>query len=124
VPAGWCRGHRHCAPGRYEARSDRGPASHQARIHLVNRPTVDADFAARTWFPRQYRAETFTIEPGIRIAQWWTPRSAMSPGTVDTLPESGRGKGGFGSTRPPSKRLNAMFVCQKCCSHRGGLDIA
>ena len=45
------------------------------------------------------RAEPFTVEPGMRIAQLVVvPIAAAEPVEVDTLPETERGAAGFGSS--------------------------
>jgi dUTP pyrophosphatase len=45
------------------------------------------------------RTETFTVEPGMRIAQLVVvPIAAAEPVDVDTLPETQRGAAGFGSS--------------------------
>lgn len=70
-------------------------------IILVNSPgTVDADYRGEIMvILANIGAETFTIEPGMRIAQMVVaPVSHVAWEPVDALPESGRGAGGFGST--------------------------
>lgn len=70
-------------------------------IILVNSPgTVDADYRGEIMvILANIGAETFTIEPGMRIAQMVVaPVSHVAWEPVDALPESGRGTGGFGST--------------------------
>jgi len=70
-------------------------------ILLVNSPgTVDADYRGEIMvILANIGAETFTIEPGMRIAQMVVaPVSHVAWEPVDVLPESGRGAGGFGST--------------------------
>ena len=70
-------------------------------IILVNAPgTVDADYRGEIMvILANIGAETFTIEPGMRIAQMVVaPVSHVAWEPVDALPESGRGTGGFGST--------------------------
>ncbi|WP_316975878.1 dUTP diphosphatase [Shumkonia mesophila] len=70
-------------------------------IILVNSPgTVDADYRGEIMvILANIGAETFTVEPGMRIAQMVVaPVSHVAWEPVDALPESGRGTGGFGST--------------------------
>ncbi len=89
-------------PAGYEAQvRPRSGLAIKHGILLVNSPgTVDADYRGEIMvILANIGAETFTIEPGMRIAQMVVaPVSHVAWEPVDTLPESGRGKGGFGST--------------------------
>jgi dUTP pyrophosphatase len=70
-------------------------------IILANAPgTIDADYRGEIMvILANIGTATFTIEPGMRIAQMVVaPVSHVAWEPVETLPESGRGAGGFGST--------------------------
>jgi dUTP pyrophosphatase len=70
-------------------------------ITLPNAPgTIDADYRGEIQvIVANIGTEAFTIEPGMRIAQMVVaPVSRVAWESVDALPESGRGAGGFGST--------------------------
>lgn len=89
-------------PSGYEAQvRPRSGLAIKHGILLVNSPgTVDADYRGEIMvILANIGAETFTIEPGMRIAQMVVaPVSHVAWEPVDALPESGRGVGGFGST--------------------------
>ena len=89
------------------------PAGHEAQVRprsglavrhgitVLNSPgTVDADFRGEICVPLiNLGEEDFTIERGMRIAQMVVaPVSAVAWNQVETLSETGRGEGGFGST--------------------------
>jgi dUTP pyrophosphatase len=71
-------------------------------IGLVNAPgLVDAGYRGelRVVLVNTDRAESFTVEPGMRIAQLvLVPVCAAEPVEVDVLPETARGMAGFGSS--------------------------
>ena len=81
------------------------PRSGIARDHgiaLVNSPgLIDAGYRGevRVLLLNTDPAETFRVEPGGRIAQLVvTPVALPEPVAVDTLSDSSRGDGGFGSS--------------------------
>lgn len=89
------------------------PAGHEAQVRprsglavrhgitVLNSPgTVDADYRGEICVPLiNLGEEDFTIERGMRIAQMVVaPVSAVAWNQVETLSETGRGEGGFGST--------------------------
>jgi dUTP pyrophosphatase len=81
------------------------PRSGLARDHgiaLVNSPgLIDAGYRGevRVLLLNTDPAETFRVEPGDRIAQLViAPVAAVEPVEVDSLTESARGDGGFGSS--------------------------
>lgn len=70
-------------------------------VTVLNSPgTIDADYRGEVGVVLiNLGAEPFVIERGMRIAQMILARYArISWQPVETLPESGRGAGGFGST--------------------------
>ena len=70
-------------------------------ITLVNAPgTIDADFRGEIGvIVINLGHESFTIKRGDRIAQMIVaPHSRVTWNLVDSLDETGRGEGGFGST--------------------------
>jgi dUTP pyrophosphatase len=71
-------------------------------IGLVNAPgLVDAGYRGelRVVLVNTDRAQSFTVEPGMRIAQLvLVPVSVAEPVEVDILPETARGMAGFGSS--------------------------
>ncbi len=70
-------------------------------ITLVNTPaTIDSDYRGELMIAMiNLGSEAFTITRGMRIAQLIVSRVERPVFVaVDTLPESGRGVGGFGST--------------------------
>jgi dUTP pyrophosphatase len=81
------------------------PRSGLARDHgiaLVNSPgLIDAGYRGevRVLLLNTDPAETFRVEPGERIAQLViAPIALADPIEVDSLTESARGEGGFGSS--------------------------
>jgi dUTP pyrophosphatase len=81
------------------------PRSGIARDHgiaLVNSPgLIDAGYRGevRVLLLNTDPAETFRVEPGERIAQLViTPIGLAEPVEVESLSESSRGDGGFGSS--------------------------
>jgi len=89
-------------PEGYEAqvRPRSGLASRHG-ITLANSPgTIDADYRGEVRVPLiNLGRETFTVEPGMRIAQMViapVARAHIEP--VERLDETGRGAAGFGST--------------------------
>ncbi|HMJ73060.1 MAG TPA: dUTP diphosphatase [Solirubrobacterales bacterium] len=81
------------------------PRSGLARDHgiaLVNSPgLIDASYRGevRVLLLNTDPAETFRVEPGDRIAQLViTPVALADPVEVESLSESARGDGGFGSS--------------------------
>ncbi len=71
-------------------------------ISLVNAPgLIDAGYRGevKVLLLNNDPAEIFRIEPGDRIAQLLvTPFVSVEPQQAETLSETGRGDGGFGST--------------------------
>jgi dUTP pyrophosphatase len=71
-------------------------------IGIVNAPgLVDTGYRGelRVVLVNTDRAESFTVEPGMRIAQLvLVPVALADPVSVDELPEAERGTAGFGST--------------------------
>jgi dUTP pyrophosphatase len=71
-------------------------------IGIVNAPgLVDAGYRGelRVVLVNTDRTESFTVEPGMRIAQLvLVPVALAEPVDVDELPETERGVAGFGST--------------------------
>jgi dUTP pyrophosphatase len=71
-------------------------------IGIVNAPgLVDAGYRGelRVVLVNTDRAETFTVEPGMRIAQLvLVPVALAEPVGVEELPEAERGVAGFGSS--------------------------
>ncbi|MBR0224134.1 MAG: dUTP diphosphatase [Bacteroidales bacterium] len=70
-------------------------------ISIVNAPgTIDADYRGEIKVVLvNLSKEAFTIEPGERIAQMVVARhEQVEWEAADSLEESGRGSGGFGST--------------------------
>lgn len=89
-------------PSGYEAQvRPRSGLAIKHGIILPNAPgTIDADYRGEIQvILANLGTETFTIEPGMRIAQMVVaPVSRVAWEPVDALPDSGRGAGGFGST--------------------------
>jgi dUTP pyrophosphatase len=71
-------------------------------IGIVNAPgLVDSGYRGelRVVLVNTDRAASFTVEPGMRIAQLvLVPVSIAEPVEVDVLPETARGMAGFGSS--------------------------
>lgn len=70
-------------------------------VTLMNSPgTIDADYRGEVGVILvNLGAEPFTVERGMRIAQMVIARYARADwSVVDSLPDSDRGTGGFGST--------------------------
>lgn len=70
-------------------------------VTVLNAPgTIDADYRGEVKILVVNLGDTpYRIEPGSRIAQWIvSPVQLPVWDEVDTLAESGRGSGGFGST--------------------------
>jgi dUTP pyrophosphatase len=71
-------------------------------IGIVNAPgLVDPGYRGelRVVLVNTDRVESFTVEPGMRVAQLvLVPVSAVEPVEVDVLPETARGMAGFGSS--------------------------
>lgn len=70
-------------------------------VTVLNSPgTIDADFRGEIGVVlANLGAATFTVRRGMRIAQMVVaPVQSVTWHEVDTLPDSGRGCGGFGST--------------------------
>ena len=70
-------------------------------ITLPNAPgTIDEDYRGEVQVPLiNLGGETFTVEPGMRIAQMIvSPVTHCQIEEVDGLDETSRGEGGFGST--------------------------
>ena len=95
IPGGW--------EGQVRPRS--GLASRHG-ISLPNTPgTIDADYRGELKVPLINHGETaFTVEPGMRIAQMVIcPVAQCQVIEVDTLDDTARGDGGFGSTGTGSR---------------------
>ncbi|MCH2134054.1 MAG: dUTP diphosphatase [Phycisphaerales bacterium] len=95
IPGGW--------EGQVRPRS--GLASRHG-ISLPNTPgTIDADYRGELKVPLINHGETaFTVEPGMRIAQMVIcPVAQCQVIEVDTLDDTERGDGGFGSTGTGSR---------------------
>jgi dUTP pyrophosphatase len=71
-------------------------------IGIVNAPgLVDSGYRGelRVVLVNTDRSDSFTVEPGMRIAQLvLVPICAAEPVEVDVLPETARGMAGFGSS--------------------------
>lgn len=75
-------------------------------VTLVNAPgTIDADYRGEIGaIMINHGSETFVIEPGMRIAQMVVaPVAGVVWDETDTLPDTERGSGGFGSTGTGAK---------------------
>lgn len=89
-------------PEGYEAQVR--PRSGLATRHGISMPntpgTIDADYRGEVMVPLiNLGREPFTIEPGMRIAQMViAPIAHAQVSIVDSLDETARGDGGFGST--------------------------
>ena len=76
-------------------------------VTVLNAPgTIDADYRGEIKVILvNLGAEPFTIERGMRVAQMVVAAySRVTWNAVDTLDETGRGAGGFGSTGTQAKR--------------------
>lgn len=90
IPVGW----------EAQVRPRSGLASRHG-VSLPNTPgTIDADYRGELKVPLiNHGPEPFTVEPGMRIAQMVIcPVSRCRVIEVDTLDDTDRGEGGFGST--------------------------
>ncbi len=89
-------------PEGYEAQvRPRSGLAFKHGVTVLNSPgTIDADYRGEVQvILANLGAEPFTITRGMRIAQMVVASYArVGWQTVDALPESGRGTGGFGST--------------------------
>lgn len=89
-------------PAGYEAQvRPRSGLAVKHGISIVNTPgTIDADYRGEIKVVLvNLSSEEFRIEPGERIAQMVVARhEKVEWEPVDSLEESGRGEGGFGST--------------------------
>ena len=89
-------------PAGYEAQiRPRSGLAARNGISIVNAPgTIDADYRGEIKVVLvNLSKEPFTIQPGERIAQMVVARhETVEWEPVETLEESGRGSGGFGST--------------------------
>lgn len=89
-------------PGGYEAQiRPRSGLALKHGISLVNSPgTIDADYRGEIGvIVINHGSETVEISRGMRIAQMVIAKyESIVWNSVETLPESGRGSGGFGST--------------------------
>jgi dUTP pyrophosphatase len=75
-------------------------------VTLVNAPgTIDADYRGEIGaIMINHGSDTFMIEPGMRIAQMVVaPVASIVWSESDTLPDTERGSGGFGSTGTGAK---------------------
>lgn len=106
IPAGEIRlipcGFAMAVPHGYEAQVR--PRSGLATKHGISMPntpgTIDADYRGEVKVPLiNFGRETFTIEPGMRIAQMViAPIMRCEIEETDELNDTDRGAGGFGST--------------------------
>ena len=89
-------------PAGYEAQiRPRSGLALKHGVTVLNAPgTVDADYRGEvSVLLANFGAESFTVTRGMRIAQMIiAPFVQVSWEAVETLPESGRGAGGYGST--------------------------
>ncbi len=89
-------------PSGYEAQvRPRSGLAARHGITVLNAPgTIDADYRGEVMVLLvNHGAEPFTVRRGMRIAQLVVaPVSRVELVPVESLDESGRGKGGFGST--------------------------
>jgi dUTP pyrophosphatase len=89
-------------PEGYEAQvRPRSGLAARSGITVLNSPgTVDADYRGEVKvILANLGAEPFTVSRGMRIAQMViAPVATAALTEVDTLPETARGQGGFGST--------------------------
>ena len=98
VPCGFAM----ALPDGYEAQiRPRSGLASKFGVTLVNSPgTIDSDYRGEVKVPLiNLGKESFTIEPGTRIAQMLVlPVPKVNLVEVDELDETARGKGGFGHT--------------------------
>ncbi|MDG2424050.1 MAG: dUTP diphosphatase [Phycisphaerales bacterium] len=90
IPVGW----------EAQVRPRSGLASRHG-VSLPNSPgTIDADYRGELKVPLiNHGADAFTVEPGMRIAQMVIcPVARCQLVEVETLDDTDRGEGGFGST--------------------------
>ena len=89
-------------PSGYEAQvRPRSGLALKHGLSLLNAPgTIDADYRGEIGvILANLGQHPFTVEPGMRIAQMVVaPVSRIAWEESESLPESGRGTGGFGST--------------------------
>ena len=89
-------------PSGYEAQvRPRSGLALKHGLSLLNAPgTIDADYRGEIGvILANLGQEPFTVDPGMRIAQMVVaPVSRIEWDELESLPESGRGIGGFGST--------------------------
>ena len=98
IPCGFAM----AVPPGYEAQvRPRSGLASKFGISMPNAPgTIDADYRGEVMVPLINHGQSdFIVERGMRIAQMIVARHARVAWTeTDTLPETGRGSGGFGST--------------------------
>lgn len=98
IPAGFAM----ALPEGYEAQvRPRSGLAARHGVTVLNAPgTIDADYRGEVAVPLiNLGAVAFTVERGMRIAQMVVaPVVAAAWRETDALPETARGKGGFGST--------------------------
>ena len=89
-------------PAGFEAQiRPRSGLAHKKGVTVLNSPgTIDADYRGEIGaIMINHGSEAFTIERGMRIAQMVVaPVVGIEWDETDTLPETDRGAGGFGST--------------------------
>lgn len=98
VPCGFRMALPHGYEGQVRPRS--GLAARHG-VTLLNSPgTIDADYRGEVAVLLiNHGEQSFTVEPGMRVAQLVVVRVAMvEPELCDGLPKTLRGAGGFGST--------------------------
>jgi len=98
IPTGWAI----ALPEGYEAQvRPRSGLAIRSGITVANAPgTIDADYRGEIKVGLVHLGkEAVPIEPGMRIAQLVVaPVTRVAWEPVETLPETGRGEGGFGHT--------------------------
>ncbi len=94
-------------PAGFEAQiRPRSGLAHKNGVTVLNAPgTIDADYRGEIGaIMINHGRENFTIERGMRIAQMVVaPVAGIEWAETETLPESERGAGGFGSTGTDKK---------------------
>jgi len=106
IPAGGVRlvscGFAIAVPPGYEAQvRPRSGLAAKSGVTVLNSPgTIDSDYRGEVKVILvNHGTRAFTVTPGMRIAQMVVARVAhVTWDSVETLPETGRGAGGFGHT--------------------------
>ena len=104
IPSGF----RIALPPGYEAQvRPRSGLAIKHQIGIMNAPgTIDADYRGEVKvILANLGAEPFTVERGMRIAQMVVaPVARLEWSVTETLPDTARGAGGFGSTGTAGRR--------------------